>query len=159
VRGKVNAPVEFGAKTITAHVGGFSFIIHVDYENFSEAKYLEAGAEEYRSIFGFYPAKIVGDKAFGTRDNRDYCKSRGIKLSGPKLGRKSEETKEAERRQVREDGRKRNAIEGSYGVSKRKYGLDLIMAKLPETAKTEISFGFFVKNMEYMKRVKATEPV
>jgi len=53
VRGKANAAVEFGAKVSTARIGGFSFIIHMDYENFAEAQYLEKSAEEYRRIFGF----------------------------------------------------------------------------------------------------------
>ena len=158
VRGKTNAPVEFGAKVTTAHIGGFSFIIHMSYDNFSEAKYLEAAAEEYKGIFGFYPEKIIGDKAYGTRENRDYCKSKGIRLSGPRLGRKTDEAKEEERKQIHQDGRKRNAIEGGYGTAKRKYGLGLIMAKLAETAKTEIAFGFFVKNMERLRLILSAKP-
>ena len=159
VRGKANAPVEFGAKVTTAHIGGFTFVIHMGYDNFSEAKYLKAAAEEYKGIFGFYPAKIIGDKAYRTRENRDYCKSKGIRLSGPRLGRKTDDIKEAERKQIHQDGRKRNAIEGGYGTSRRKYGLDLIMAKLPETALTEISFGFFVGNMERVRCTSLPESV
>jgi len=46
--------------------GGFTFEIHQDFENFSEAKYLEDAAEEYKSIFGFYPKRIIGDKVYNT---------------------------------------------------------------------------------------------
>lgn len=148
VRGKVHAPVEFGAKVATAHIGGYSFMIHMDYENFSEAKYLKKTAEEYKRIFGFYPKVIIGDRAYAINENRNYCKSKGIRLSAPKRGRKSEDVKEAERKQLYRDGCRRNAIEGDYGTGKRKYGLDLIMTKLYETTLTAISFGFFVKNME-----------
>jgi len=156
VRGKATAPVEFGAKVATARIGGFTFVIHLDYENFSEAKYLEESAEEYYRIFGFYPTSIIGDKLYGTRDNRNYCKSKGIRLSGPKLGRKTEEIKEAERERNYRDSCKRNAIEGDYGTGKRRYGLDRIMAKLDDTTFTSISFGFFVKNME---RMRVAQPV
>jgi len=153
VRGKANAPVEFGAKVATAHIGGFSLIIHLEYENFSEAKYLEKSAEEYKRIFGFYPKVIIGDKAYTTNDNRNFCKSKGIRLSGPKRGRKSEDIKETERKQLYQDSCQRNAIEGDYGTGKRKYGLNLIMTKLHNTTLTAISFGFFVKNMERVLRL------
>ena len=153
VRGKANAPVEFGAKVATAHIGGFSFIIHLGYDNFSEAKYLEQSAEEYKRIFGFYPKVIIGDKAYTTNDNGNYCKSKGIRLSGPKRGRKSEEIKETERKQLYQDSCQRNAIEGDYGTGKRKYGLGLIMTKLHNTTLTAISFGFFVKNIERALRL------
>ena len=153
VRGKARSPVEFGAKVATAHIGGFSFIIRLDYENFSEAKYLEKSAEEYKRIFGFYPKVIIGDRAYPTKDNRNYCKSRGIRLSGLGLGRKSDEIKEDEQKQIYQDGCRRNAIEGSYGIGKRKYGLALIMTKLYDTTLTAISFGFFVKNMERLLRL------
>ena len=153
VRGKANAPVEFGAKAATVHIGGFSFVIHLDYDNFCEAKYLEASAEEYKRIFGFYPRVIIGDRAYATNDNRNYCKARGIRLSAPKRGKKTEEVKTAEREQLYQDSCRRNAIEGDYGTGKRKYGLDLIMTKRYETTLTAIMFGYFVKNMERVLRL------
>ena len=153
VRGKVGTPVEFGAKAATAHVGGFSFVIHLSYDNFSEAKYLEASAEEFKRIFGFYPKVIIGDKAYATNDNRNYCKSKGIRLSAAKRGRKSEAAMNTEQKQLYQDSCQRNAIEGDYGTTKRKYGLDLIMTKLYNTTLTVISFGFFVKNTERVLRL------
>jgi len=157
VRGKANAPVEFGAKAAKARIGGFSFMMHMDYENFPEAKYLEESAEEYRRIFGFYPKTIIGDRIYGNRDNRDYCKSKGIRLSGPGLGRKTEDVKAAEADQIYRDSCKRNAIEGDYGTEKRKYGMDRIMAKLDNTALTAISFGNFVKNTECLRKRRVIE--
>jgi len=152
VRGKAGAPVEFGAKVATAHIGGFTFVIHTGYDNFSEAKYLEKTVEEYKRLFGFYPKVVVGDKAYPTMENRKCCKSKGIRLSCKKMGRMSEEEKEAERKQLYEDNCGRNAVEGDYGIVKRKYGLSLVMTKLYETTLTAISFGFFVKNMERILR-------
>ena len=116
IRGKAGAPVEFGAKVATAHIGGFTFVIHTGYDNFSEGKYLKKTVEEYRRMFGFYPKTVIGDKAYTTRENRQYCKSKGIRLSCQKMGRKTEEEKEAERKQLYEDTCKRNAVEGDYGV-------------------------------------------
>ena len=153
VRGKAGAPVEFGAKVATAHIGGFTFVIHTGYDNFSEAKYLKETAEEYKRLFGFYPKVIIGDQAYPTRENRNYCKTKGIRLSCRKMGRMSEEEKEAERKQLYEDNCGRNAVEGDYGTVKRKYGLGTVMTKLYETTLTAISFGFFVKNMERILRL------
>jgi len=157
VRGKANAAVEFGAKVATVRIGGFSFVIHMDYENFPEAQYLEKSAEEYRRMFGFYPKTIIGDKIYGNRNNRNYCKSKGIRLSGPGLGRKSEDVKEAEKEQIYLDSGKRNAIEGDYGTEKRKYGMDRIKAKLDNTTLTAISVGNFVKNAERLRKERAIE--
>ena len=152
VRGKEHKQVEFGAKVTIALVGGFSFMIRMDYENFSEAKYLKEAAEEYKRIFGFYPKVIIGDKAYTTNENRNYCNSVGIRLSGPKRGRKKAAVKEAERKQLYQDSCERNAVEGHFGNGKRKYGLAFIMTKLWDTTLTAISFGFFVTNMERLLR-------
>lgn len=40
----------------------------------------------------------------------------------------------------------RNSIESSNGVAKRRYGLDLIIAKLNETAETEAALVILGKN-------------
>jgi len=157
VRGKANAPVEFGTKVATARIGGYSFIMHMDYENFPEAQYLKESAEEYRRIFGFYPKTIIGDRIYGNRDNRNYCKSKGIRLSGPGLGRKSDDAKDAELEQIYRDSCMRNAIESDYGTEKRKYGMERIMAKLDNTTLTAISMGNFVKDAEQLRRTKAAE--
>lgn len=62
----------------------------------------------------------------------------GIRLSSPPLGRKrAREDVAGETRQMRKDACKRNGIESSNGVAKRRYGMDLIMANVDETAKTE----------------------
>jgi hypothetical protein len=153
VRGKANAPVEFGAKATTARIGGYSFVVHMDYDNFSEAQYLREAAEEYKRLFGFYPKTIIGDKAYATNANRNYCASKGIRLSATKRGRKTEEIKAAEKKRLYREGCLRNAIEGDYGTCKRKYGLGLVMTKLFETTLTVISMGFFVKNMERVLRL------
>ena len=153
VRGKAGVPVEFGAKVATAHIGGFAFVIHMGYDNFSEAKYLAKTVEEYKRLFGFYPKVVIGDRAYAINENRNYCKSLGIRLSAPRRGRKSDEDKEAERKQLYRDSCTRNAIEGDYGTAKRKYGLGLIMTKLYETTLTAISMKFFVKNMERVLRL------
>lgn len=45
-----------------------------------------------------------------------------------------------------QDSCERNIIEGRNGLAKRRYGLDLIMSKLEENAKTEAAFSILVMN-------------
>ena len=44
------------------------------------------------------------------------------------------------------DSCERNWIEGKNGLAKRRYGLNLIMSKLDENAKTEAAFALLVMN-------------
>lgn len=44
-------------------------------------------------------------------------------------------------------------MESKFGVTKRRYGLDLIMCKLQETSETEIMIQFMVMNAAHRIRV------
>ncbi|NLA52789.1 MAG: IS5 family transposase [Clostridiales bacterium] len=153
VRGKEGTPVEFGAKVALGLVGGYSFITDLSWENTPEASLLPQAADQYLALFGFYPKVILGDRAYPTRKNRDWCKQRGIRLSGPKLGRKKIECETEDAKQLYQDSCARIPIEGAFGVVKRKLGLDRIMTKKMNTSLTSISMGFFTANMERKLRV------
>jgi hypothetical protein len=153
VRGKEHAPTEFGSKVAIGMVGGYAFITDISWENIPEASLLPAAAEQYKSMFGFYPQSIIGDRVYPNRHNRDWCNERGIRLSGLALGRKTKETKREERKRLAQDACERNAIEGEFGVTKRKLGLDQIMPKLPNTSLTAVAMGFFAANMERKLRL------
>ena len=159
VRGKEDAPTEFGSKVAIGMVGGYAFITDIAWENFAEASLLPAAAEGYKSMFGFYPRTIIGDRVYPNRMNREWCSRRNIRLSGPALGRKTKETKCEERKQLYQDGCERNAIEGEFGVTKRKFGLDRVMAKLPDTSRTAVAMGFFVANMERRLRLLSSPDI
>jgi IS5 family transposase len=49
--------------------------------------------------------------------------------------------------------RDRNAVEGGFGLAKRRYGLGLIMARLKKTAESIIALQFLVMNLEHRLRV------
>src|SRR5699024_2803431 len=78
-----------------------------------------------------------------------YCKERGIRLSGPKLGRpsKDEQLNAAHKRVEQQDASERNAIEGKFGEGKRRYGLGLISACLQNTSETAISLSLLMMNI------------
>jgi hypothetical protein len=153
VRGKDGRPTEFGSKVAIGMVGGFAFITDISWENIAEAALLPQAAEDYKRMFGFYPKAILADRIYPNRFNRTWCKDRGIRLSGPALGRKSESIKRDEAKQRYRDGCERNAVEGEFGVVKRKFGLDRIMPKLPNTSLTAVAMGFFAVNMERRLRL------
>lgn len=155
VRGKAGAAVEFGAKVAISLEKGYSRIEKLSWDPFNEAITLQESAERYRERNGCYPEVILADRIYRNRDNLNYCKEHGIRLSGPKLGRPQTKSfmVKAERLIERQDARNRNAVEGKFGEGKRKYGLSRIVAKLKETSESVIMLQFLVMNLEHKLRV------
>lgn len=153
VRGKAGHDVEFGAKIAISLINGYAFIDKLSFNNFNEGVLLEESVENYYKRTGHYPEAILADHIYRNRDNRHFCKENGIRLSGPKLGRIKESESAAERKQAYRDACDRNAVEGIFGVCKRKYGLNRIMAHLDKTTECLIAMNFFVLNMEKKLRL------
>lgn len=125
----------------------------MQWNNFNEAKTLQASIESYKQRFGYYPEAVLADKLYRNRENIRYCKERGIRLSGPKLGRPPKEGRKADQKQERQDAAERNQIEGKFGEGKRKFGLDRIRARLAHSSETVIAIQFMVMNLERRLRV------
>jgi len=153
-RGKAGSDTEFGAKLSVSLVDGFAFVDRTSWDNFNESGDLKDQVEAYKQRFGFYPGSVHTDKIYRTRDNLRYCKARGIRISGPRLGRPPTVTPEnvnrlkAEARRARQDEIDRIPIEGKFGQGKRKYGIGRLMTKLAQTSETAISLCFLVMNLE-----------
>jgi len=145
VRGKAGRPFEFGQKLALSVVNGYTFIERQSFENFHEGVTLIESVERYRALHGCYPEVVQADQIYRNRANLAFCKERGIRLSGPKLGRPA---KNAQRDRTTEslDHRERIIIEGRNGMAKRRFGLDLIMAILPETSMTEAALQVLCMN-------------
>lgn len=154
VRGKRKSPVEFGAKISVSLVDGFGFVDKIGWEAYNESGDLKKQVEKYRERFGFYTESVHADKIYRSRDNRQFCKSNGIRLSGVPLGRPKKVTAEnaeqlkREKRQIYRDEIDRIPVEGKFGQGKRRFSLDRIMAKLATTSETVIMVGFIVMNLE-----------
>jgi len=155
VRGKAGTPVEFGAKLAISNVNGYSFMERVSFDPFNEANTLMESVENYRRRFGTYPQAVIADKIYRNRENLAFCKQRGIRLSGPPLGRptKDEALLKQQKRDEREDARTRNRIEAVFGEGKRFYGLGRVMTRLKETSETVIAIQLMVMNLERRLRV------
>ncbi|MDJ0591743.1 MAG: IS5 family transposase [Pleurocapsa sp. MO_226.B13] len=152
VRGKAGKPVEFGAKLAVSCFDNYVFLDYLSWNNFNESGNFKTQIEAYKSFTGYYPASVHVDRIYRTRDNRAWCKERGIRISGPPLGRPPKNVSKSTKKQARDDEKFRNAIEGKFGQAKRRYGLHCIMAKLSETAETSIAITFLVINLSSLLR-------
>lgn len=109
----------------------------------------------FKNRFGHYPASVHADKLYRSRGNLQYCKSLGIRFSGPTLGRPKRDIKalKAQMKQQHQDDVDRVEIEGKFGVGKRKYSLGRILEKLSDTSATAICVVFLVMGLERALRL------
>jgi hypothetical protein len=147
VRGKAGTAVEFGAKLSASCVDGYIFLDRISWDNFNESADLKSQAEAYKEFTGFYPESVHVDKIYRTRENRAWCKERGIRMSGVPLGRPRLDVSKEVKKQASEDEKIRNAIEGKFGQGKRRFSISRVMAKLPDTSQTAIAITFLVMNL------------
>jgi transposase, IS5 family len=108
---------------------------------------LKAQVEAYHRFTGYYPESVHADRIYRNRENRAWCKEKGIRISGPHDGRPPANVSKSKKRQALEDERIRNAIEGKFGQGKRRFGLNRVMAKLDNTSSTVIAITFLVMNL------------
>jgi len=151
-RGKAGRDTEFGAKLSASVVDGFSFLDHLRWDSFNESCDFVEQVETYRRRFGSYPESVHVDQIYRTRANRAFCKAKGIRMSGPPLGRRPKDIPAATKKQSREDEAIRSTIEGKFGQAKRRFGLARVMAKLATTSAAQISLTFLVMNLEAILR-------
>lgn len=147
VRGKAGKPVEFGAKIAVSYIDGYVFLDEINWENFNESTHLKEQVEKYKKYTGYYPESIHVDGIYRTKNNRKYCKEKGIRMSGPGLGRPKKNVTKEEKKQAREDEKIRSRIEGKFGEGKRRYGLNLIKTKLKETSETKVAIAILAMNL------------
>ena len=153
-RGKARAETEFGAKLSIAMVNGYADVTRISWNAYNESGDLISEVERYRERWGFYPERVLADKIFRTRANLEYCAKRGIRMSGPALGRPPADKKvyAEQKAQERRESGERNAVEGKFGEGKRSYGLQRLRCHLEETSESEIVLIFLVMNLKKVLR-------
>ena len=153
VRGKLNAPVEFGVKLdISIDTDGYARIEKTSFDAYNESGCLKNAAERYKERTGHYPERILADQIYRTRENRSFCREHGIRLSGPKLGRPNPVTTKTDKKLEYQDNTDRIAVEREFSREKRCYGLGKIVTKLEETQLTSIALSVFVANLFKIQR-------
>jgi len=156
VRGKAGKPVEFGAKISVSLVDGYSYLDRVSWDAYNEGTDLIAQLESYRKRFGYYPEWASADNIYGTRENRAFMSKHNINYTGIALGRKPKEFTQEQKELAtarKKKGKQRSQIEGSFGVAKRKYDLDLVKAKTQATSESWIGMVYLVMNITQFMRV------
>jgi IS5 family transposase len=156
-RGKAKAMYEYGAKISLSLVDGYALVDRLSWDNYNEVEDLKRRVQEYKVRYGYYPEVVCVDRIYRSRDNLDFCKEHGIRLSGPKLGRPHSDPKRKREiaRIERKDERMRIPIEGKIGEGKRCYTLDRLHTKLKETSETSIMMSFIVMNLARYGRDRA----
>jgi transposase, IS5 family len=132
---------------------GFAFLHRISWDPYNEAEDLIPQAKKYKQEYGCYPERICADRIYINTKNRNFCTRNDIRLSGKRLGRppKNSEMSAAHKQQLSADQRRRNEVEGYFGSGKRKYSLDLIMARLSKGAENSISMAFVVMCAEKIR--------
>lgn len=154
VRGKARHNTEFGAKINLSEVGGFSRIDRLNWEAYNESVDVKLQVENYLKTYGCYPAELLADRIYLTRENRNYLKELNIKIYGKPLGRPKQQKKtSAQRYRDRKKEAQRNHVEGKFGQAKRGYGLNNIKARRKDTSESWINSIIFVMNLQKLLKI------
>ena len=89
-------------------------------------------------------SRVLADKIYRNRENLRCCKERGIRLSGPALGRPNEERNKVQDYQGECE---RVEVERKFSLGKRKCGMGLVTAKLEETAAHVVALSILLLNL------------
>ena len=146
VRGKARNPVEFGMKLDISVVDGWSRLEYHSFDAYNEATKLQEMIEAFYKREGHYPSRVLADKIYRNRENIRYCKERGIRLSGPALGRPGKDEQRNKAQDYRDEC-ERVEVERRFSLAKRKCGIGLVMAKLEETAAHVVAMSILVLNL------------
>ena len=150
VRGKVPEPVEFGPKMdLSVDAWGNSRVEFYSYEAYNESTHLVDAIEAYRRRTGVYPERVLADTIYRNRENRKYCQCRGIRMSGPRLGRPPADQGKAKaaKRAEREDMVDRIEVERRFSREKRCFGLDKVWEKKDDTVGSSVALGVLLDNL------------
>ena len=127
-------------------VNGWTRLEYHSFDAYNEATKLQDMIEAFRVREGHYPSRVLADKIYRNRENLRYCKERGIRLSGPALGRPKKGDIRDEV-QNRRDECERVEVERRFSFAKRKCGMGLVTARLQETAEHVIAMSILLLNL------------
>jgi hypothetical protein len=152
-RGKEKASVEFGAKLGVSEVEGYCRINHLSWDAYNESSDLKKQVEDFLECYGHYPEVVLADKIYLSRENRQWLKELGIRISGKPLGRPPKKESYYEKTKRRKEQAQRNHIEGKFGQGKNAYGLNKIRARRQDTSESWIAGIFFIMNVVKLMKI------
>ena len=151
IRGKAAADVEFGAKLDLSIVDGPGRIEKISFEAYNESEILKDVIDRYYQREGHYPERVLADKIYRNRANLQYCKSKGIRLSGPSLGRPKKDPS-VDKRTEYIDNADRVEVERAFSLSKRSFGMGLIRTRLEGTTRSSIALSIIAMNIDKLAK-------
>lgn len=148
-RGKAKSKTEFGSKLGVGLDNGYARINTFSWEAYNESTDLKDQVEAYRTIHGHYPELAQVDRIYATRENREWLKERGIRITASPLGRPHAKEKKTpyNKNKKRKEAAERNHIEGKFGQGKNGYNLNKIRARLQKTSESWVACIFFIMNL------------
>lgn len=152
VRGKAEAPVEFGAKLdLSLDENGMARIKKMSFDAYNESDVLISAVQRYYERTGHCPERVLADKIYRNRVNLKFCKDHGIRLSGSALGRPRRNAK-TDKKTEYADNADRIAVERAFALAKHKYGLGLVTSKLDQMTRSSISLSVIAMNVDQIYR-------
>ncbi|MEB3317885.1 MAG: transposase [Cyanobacteriota bacterium] len=108
----------------------------------------------YQQGYACYPERICADCIYLDSKNRNFCTRNNMRLSGKWLGRPpmNLEIIAAHKNRLSADQTKCNEVERFFGSCKRKYSIDLIMARSSNDVEDTILMAFVVMCAENILR-------
>ena len=153
VRGKANAPVEFGAKLdMSIDEKGIARLEKLSFDAYNEQDVLVTAIENYRKRTGHYPERVLVDQIYRNQKNRAYCKSKKIRISGKALGRPKKKPSPEEKKTAHQDNTDRIEVERGFSLAKRCFGMGLITTKLDITTRSSIALSILAMNLSNLAR-------
>ena len=153
VRGKIKAPVEFGAKLdMSIDERGIARLEKLSFDPYNEQDVLITAIENYRKRTGHYPQRVLVDQIYRNQKNRAYCKSRKIRISGKALGRPKKNPTSEEKKIAHQDNTDRIEVERGFSLAKRCFGMGLITTKLDITTRSSIALSILAMNITNLAR-------
>ena len=147
VRGKAKSPVEFGAKLdLSVDEHGMARVEKLSFDAYNESEVLKTAVENYKQRTGHYPERVLVDQIYRNRENLNFCKEHGIRLSGKRLGRPKQH--ETDMKTEYKDNKDRIEVERKFSLAKRKFGLGLLYTKLKNTTEASILLSVIAMNID-----------
>ena len=114
--------------------------------SYNESEVLKTAVENYKKRTGHYPERVLVDQIYRNRTNLNFCKSKGIRLSGKKLGRP--ECQETDKKTEYKDNKDRIEVERKFSLAKHNFGLGLLYTKLKNTTEASILLSVIAMNID-----------
>ncbi len=148
VRGKAKSPTEFGMKLdMSLDERGFARLEKSSFDAYNESDVLIGAIDRYHERTGHYPERVLVDQIYRNRKNISYSHAKGIRISGPALGRPRKQTL-IEKKQAYADNTDRIEVERGFSLAKRCYGLGLIRTKLDTTTRSSVVLSIIEMNLD-----------